>query len=223
MREKEPQFFRTEEKEIEKEISEKHREMLLILDDLHSSFTDEKIENYVVGGWAVECYSKKKTERDHHDIDYLIWKEDLEKIKSVLEQKHYEIIEGEIDREKKFHKFKHKLMARKEGVDIDFGFIEFDEKNNEVFGSAYPQFHFPKEFLNGEEAVFQNGLEQKSKFNIVSKELLLAMKINSKREQDIEDTEDLKREIGDEQKISEIQEKYSLDYENFKKEYEKEK
>ena len=157
MREKEPHFFQIEEKVIEKEISEKHRKMLLILDDLHFSFTDEKIENYVVGGWAVEGYSGEKIERDHHDIDYLIWKEDLEKIKSVLEQKHYEIIEGETDWNKKFHKFKHKLMAKKEDIDIDFGFIEFDEKNNEVFASAYPQFHFPKEFLNGKDAVIQNG------------------------------------------------------------------
>ena len=220
MKEKESQFLRIENEkekiESPEEISEIDKKMLLILNDLHSTFISKGIENYVVGGWAVEGYSGKKIDREHNDIDYLIWEKDSEKLRETLHQKHYKVIEGETDKKGKFYKFKHKLIAKKEGVDIDFGFIKLDKGTNEVFAFAYPRFRFPKEFLNGKEALFQIGQNQKSEFNIVSKELLVAMKINSKRKEDRKDIEFLKKEMRDEQ-ILEIQKKYGLNYEDLKK------
>jgi len=225
--EKEPQFLKSEEipekqGEMEgspekREISEKDERMLSILDNLHSSFADQKIENYVVGSWAIDGH-KGKAEESHHDIDYLTWEEDSEKLRKVLQKENFKIIEGEYNKKGELHKFTFKIMARKENIDLDFGFIKLDGKTKEVFSPTYPKFRFPLSFLDGGETTLRSGPDQISKFNVASKELLLAMKINSKRKSDQKDVEFLKKEIGDEEKIQEIKDKYSLDYKQFKKE-----
>lgn len=204
------------EEASEKEISKKDGEMLLILDELRSSFVKEGINNFVVGGWAIEGHCGPKTKREHHDIDYLIWEKDKEKLEELLRKENYEVIKEEYDEDGKMQELEHKLMSKKNGVDIDFGFIEIDEKTGDICASSFPEFHFPKEFLDGGETSLKLDNDKLSKFNIVTKELLLAMKIKSERMEDQKDIEFLKKEIGDEQKIRYIAENYALDYKQFK-------
>lgn len=225
--EKGPQIFKPEKisgkqggiKKLvgKRKISEKHERMLSILDNLHSSFANQKIENYVVGGWAISGH-KGKIERAHRDIDFLTWEKDLERLKEILQKGNFEVIEGEYDKKGEFHKFTYKLMARKENIDLDFVFIKLDEENKEVFSPVYPKFRFPLAFLDGGEITLRIRSGQTSKFNVVSKELLLATKINSERKKDQRDVGFLKKQIGDKQKIKEIKDKYGLDYKQFKKE-----
>ncbi len=204
--------------ENREEISKKDKEMLLILNELHFSFAEKGINNFVVGGWAVEGHGGPKTKREHHDIDYLVWRKDKGKLEELLRKENFEVIKGEYNENGKLQEqeFEYKIVGNKNGVDIDFGFIEIDEKTGDIYPCLFPEFHFPKEFLDGGETSLKSENDKLSKFNVATKELLLAMKIKSERTEDQKDTEFLKKEIGDEQKIREIAENYALDYKRFK-------
>lgn len=207
--------------EVKKEISEIDKKMLVILNELDDLFAKEGIKNFVVGGWAIEGHGGPKTKREHHDIDYLIFQKDRSKIEEILSKENYEIVKQEYGKDGQLHDFKHKLAGKKDGIEIDFGFIDINEENKEVYIPAFPEFHFPIEFLSGGKSSLKSENGCLSKFNVVSKELLLALKAKSERIEDQRDVEFLKKEIKNEQKIEEITEKYALDYSQFEKKMQK--
>lgn len=198
-----------------KEMSSRNREMVSMVTGICDLLKKEGIDNWVIGGFAVEGY-RGETEREHQDIDFIIWEKDKEKVEGLLAKNGFELISGWIDEKGEAHPYLHKILARKSGIQIDLVAVGYDEQRNSVYPTEFPEYIFPREFLDGGNArIKDSAFDQEFYFNVPREELLLALKINSQREQDQSDIKFLERLIDNQERVDEIKSKYGFDHERF--------
>ena len=187
--------------------------MLSVLDSFDKTFGKEGVKNWVVGGWAVEGL-KGGLSRNHHDIDYLVQEADKEKIKKVLSDNGFDIENGWMDNDQNFHEFKHKIIAKKDDISIDFVFVCLDDDKKAANIKSYDKFKFPAEYLSGKKAVV-NFDGNAYNFNIPDPELLLIAKHGDDRSDD-QEAKYLTDVIGHD-KAKDAIEKYGFSYADFRK------
>lgn len=196
----------------EKESDLTNRKMLSCLDVLNKIFKEENIGNWVAGGWAIDGL-RGELSRDHHDIDYLVSEDSKEKLHVVLKDNGFDIENGWLDNDNNFHEFRHKIIAKKDGIDIDFVFVCFDKESGEANIKSYDKFKFPAEYLSDKKGIVKLN-NNNYNFNIVSPELLLITKAEDRRNND-DEFRYLVDIIGNDN-AKKIIEKYNFDYKDFR-------
>lgn len=203
-----------ESQEQAEDLFEKNREILALADELNTLFNNDNIENWTIAGLAVAGY-KGEIFRIHHDADFLIWQKDLNKAKELLQSNGYEIIDGALNKKtNEYLYFTHKIIARKNGKEADIIYVEEDKEHAMVFATAFPEFKFPKKYLQGKRITLSNKAGRSFSFNVPDEKLLIAMMINSQRPTDREAMIFLSNKVTNDD-LEEIRNKYALDYEKF--------
>lgn len=100
------------------------------------------IEIWLDGGWGVDALLEKQT-RTHKDLDIVVQRNDVAKLRNLLESQGYKEIKLEIARPHNF------VLADSHGHEIDIHVIVLDEKGNGIYGPAENSEMYPVDALEG--------------------------------------------------------------------------
>jgi lincosamide nucleotidyltransferase A/C/D/E len=135
------------------------------------------IDIWVDGGWGVDALLGEQT-REHSDLDIVVEKKDLGKLRGLLEVKNYKNVPRDDTREHNF------VLGDDAGHQIDFHVIVLDEKGNGIYGPPENGEMFPANSLTG------TGIIGDHKVKCISPEDLV--KFHSGYELDDNDYHDIK-------------------------------
>lgn len=104
---------------------------------IYKLLEENGIEVWVNGGWGIDALLGSQT-RPHKDLDIAIPHKDKPKLCKLLEERGYKDVVRDDTSDWNF------VLGDKEGREIDIHTFVFDDKGNNVYGTAYP-----KESLTG--------------------------------------------------------------------------
>ena len=101
-----------------------------------------ELKIWLDGGWCVDALLGEQTRR-HSDLDIVIQKRDVEKLRNGLTELGFEDIDTDDRSDWNF------VMASESGKRIDFHVIELDEHGRGIYGPPEDLFIFPASALRG--------------------------------------------------------------------------
>lgn len=140
---------------------------------LYKLFEGNRIEVWIDGGWGIDALLEEQT-RPHKDLDIAIHHKDKPKLRKLLEERGYKDIERDDTSDWNF------VLGNKDR-EVDVHTFEFDDKGNNVYGTAYP-----KESLTG------TGTIDGVTVNCVSPEWVIKFHAEAKYEPKEKDIKDVK-------------------------------
>ena len=125
-------------------MTEKSKTIMTALDviDLYTKLGNIGIEIWIDGGWGVDALLGEET-RIHEDVDIVIQKKDLLKLRKILEEQGYKDIEQVDTRPYNF------VLGDDSGHKIDVHVIVFDIEGNGIYGSLKKGNMYPAASLSG--------------------------------------------------------------------------
>lgn len=109
---------------------------------LYSLFEDHDISIWLDGGWGMSALVGEQI-RDHDDVDIVIQKKDLEKMRALLEERGYSDIPRDDTRPWNF------VLGDGDQNQIDVHVIELDEVGNGIYGPGENGDAYPANALKG--------------------------------------------------------------------------
>lgn len=103
---------------------------------LYKLFQENGIEVWIDGGWGIDALLGKQT-RPHNDLDIAIDHKDKPRLRKLLEEKGYKDVSRDDTSDWNF-------VLRDGEREVDVHTFIFDDKGNNIYGTAYP-----KESLKG--------------------------------------------------------------------------
>lgn len=189
-------------------LTEKTRHILSSLNEVAKLLRSRGLDFSVIGGCAVIGHVGKVIREPNKDFDLLIDLKQKDLFKDALESAGFKVSESQ----------SYKLVAKKDGaIQIDLGFIENEDQGDYFFVPGLPELKFPKAFLHGGEANLVLTQGESVRYPLATKEFLYALKCKSARDQDKVDSEQLREIISDQAILQEIEDKYGVSDEAFKK------
>lgn len=124
--------------------TEKLKTMMTALDvlDLYTKLDNIGIKIWIDGGWGVDALLGEET-RTHEDIDIVILKKNLLKLRKILEEQGYKDIEQIDTRSWNF------VLGDNKGHKIDVHAIVFDVEGNGIYGPLEKGNMYPAASLSG--------------------------------------------------------------------------
>ena len=110
--------------------------------ELYDLFENNKIKVWINGGCGVDALLGEQT-RSHKDVDIVIQKKHVTKLRKLLESKEYKEIKLDIARPHNF------VYGDTKGHEIDIHVIKLDDKGNGIYGPAKNNEMFPASSLTG--------------------------------------------------------------------------
>lgn len=99
--------------------------------ELYKLLEENDIKVWIDGGWGIDALLGKQT-RQHKDLDIAMYHKDKPKLRKLLEERGYKDIERDDTSDWNFV-----LGDGKNEVDVHT--FVFDEKGNNIYGTAYPK------------------------------------------------------------------------------------
>lgn len=115
---------------------------------IHSDLKKLGVEIILDGGWGTDALLGVKT-RDHKDIDFMIEKKDVEKVRDYFSSNGYETSGDE-------NTWWHFILENEDSV-IDIHVIEMDESGRGIYGPKENNALFPADCFEGKGEI--NGVE----------------------------------------------------------------
>lgn len=148
--------------------------------DLYTLFEKNSITLWIDGGWGIDALLGKQT-RPHKDLDIAINHNDKPKLRKLLEERGYKDIDRDDTSDWNFV-----LGDGKHEVDVHT--FLFDDKGNNIYGTAYP-----KESLTGD------GLIHGQSVKCIPAEWVVRFHAEAKyipKEKDIKDVQAICKKFG---------------------------
>jgi len=107
--------------------------------EIYKLLTDNNIEVWLDGGWGVDALLGKQT-REHGDVDIVIQRKDVLKLRKLLSEKKYQEVKRDDTSDWNF-------VLRNGELLVDVHVVTFDEKGNGIYGPPernvfYPAYSF---------------------------------------------------------------------------------
>ncbi len=99
--------------------------------ELYKLFEENHIEVWIDGGWGIDALLGKQT-RQHSDLDIAIYHKDKPKLRKLLEARGYKDIARDDTSDWNF------VLGDGER-EVDVHTFVFDDKGNNIYGTAYPK------------------------------------------------------------------------------------
>lgn len=109
---------------------------------IYTELARENIDIWLDGGWGVDALLQKQT-RDHQDLDIVVQKKDLSKLKSLLLKKGYVNCERDDTRSCNF------VLVDQRKNHIDVHVVELDKRGNGIYGPSEEGVFYPADSLTG--------------------------------------------------------------------------
>ena len=110
--------------------------------DLYAKLDNIGIKIWIDGGWGVDALLGEET-RTHEDIDIVIQKKDLPKLRKILKRRGYKDIEQFDTTSWNF------VLGDNKGHKVDVHVIVFDVEGNGIYGSSEKGNMYPAASLSG--------------------------------------------------------------------------
>ncbi len=88
------------------------------------------------GGWGIDALLEKQT-REHEDVDIVVEKKDVAKLRKLLSEQGYRDVPRDDTREENF------VLGNEPGQLIDFHVVVFDKQGNGIYGPPEKKQKYP--------------------------------------------------------------------------------